>query len=204
MTILYPFITTLYPFITTLYPFITILYRYGLFRSAKGNVIIKRYKNNSVVDECQVLEDCYGRRDPRQLDKDEEAWFDEEEEEFIPFSANLPTTATPTAIPLDTSLSITATPASVTPLSTSSPVSNYSKFMSTLKARTLPDAPATHSNSQGSYSPRPFTVGARLQMMERNRPATTMASYSMPTITAVSAGEGWREGGEYHCVWVEK
>lgn len=157
----------------------------------KGNVIIKSYKVNvSMEDELD------NRRDPRQLDKDEEAWFDEEEEEFIPFGTDLSST-TPTDTPLSTTTdrkisygSITSTPPPLASTLSSSPISDYSKFVSSLKPRTIAESLASLStsvtSSQSSYSPRPFTVGARLQMMERNRAATTMASYSMPTITSVS------------------
>ena len=177
------------------------LYRFHSCSSVKGNVIIKNYKVNvSMEDELN------SRRDPRQLDKDEEAWFDEEEEEFIdiPFGTTLssttstdtPLSATDRKIPYG---SITATPPpSAMPLS-SSPISDYSKFVSSLKPRTIAESPAslsTSTTSQGSYSPRPFTVGATLQSVLRNRAATTMASYSMPTITSVSwEGGGGRGGG---------
>ena len=130
------------------------------------------------------------------MDEDEEAWFDEEEDEFIPFNTSSLTTTPTTTMPP----SVIATPTTAaTPTSIAvTPTSGY--FVSMLTARSLPDpvsstttaistsTPLSCSSSSstvasvlGGYSPRPGTVGSRLQMLEAQRKTSPL-----PTISAVS------------------
>lgn len=98
------------------------------------------------------------KRDPRQMDEDEEAWFDEEEVEFIPFNASTAVT-TPTTTPAAPPHSNTTMPLSTiaTPHSTvATPMSVLDSVFTTSLGSAGPP---------GSYSPRPITVGSKLQQM---------------------------------------
>lgn len=148
--------------------------------SAVGNVIVQtRYK-----------------RDPRQLDEDEESWFDEEEEEFIPSSITAPTT---TATPL--SITDIATPSTVTkPLSAATtPTPSYFVTMLTSSESTVSSTTTPLASSAYALSPRPGvkpeTVGSRLQLLENIR----LEMNSAPTLTRVSpVGGAFWFPGDHH------
>lgn len=128
------------------------------------------------------------RRDPRQLDEDEEAWFDEEEE----------FTVTPTVPPVDNSNTTTTPPLTSSPKNNIPPITSISPIAPI--TTTSPSAPPTSPTSTpslapfsavavSSYSPRPLGVRPKYQqVLLHNKGSPTLPD--KPTLTAVSQQVG--------------
>lgn len=114
------------------------------------------------------------RRDPRQMEEDEEAWFDEEEEITATHSDPFPSSSTLSlnSIPILT-LSGSTTSSSVTVSTTSSPfhppIPRCPSYANLLAPSTSPSpapSPAPSPFTQVSYSPRPASALTRSPLLE--------------------------------------
>lgn len=135
-----------------------------------------------------VLTQTRYKRDPRQMDEDEEAWFDEEEDEFIPFNK------TPSTSPLSIT---TPPPFSSAFASMLSSIASSDAVTSTTSFPSRSSAPL----SLGSYSPRPAAATSTSLMRSRLQQIVA-ESKSMPTVSAVSEGSKCSVGSRCK-VWVK-
>jgi len=134
-----------------------------------------------------VVETRY-KRDPRQMEEEEEAWFNEEEEEFIPATATA-TALAPHPPPLATNTSNTSWhgssfPPSLLPSMTNSNTSLYNNYFGSI-------APAPSTLSASSYSPQPATVMSRTSFVadgEGKRPVPILSPVSVYGIDCVVNG----------------